>query len=1126
MNQERRCMKQADSSRRSSLQSSDFPAEPWHSTPVKKHQDARPDAVASGRDRMVKQENGPFQRRLPLSTSLPLTQDCQTAVCDLEYSTLQRQRRELQLLMAELKDRDQELNNMAATHHTQLLAWQQDRQRVLLLEERCARLEEELKQQHEVLRAVGRRVQTAEAQEKSSQRELSAAQQQLQDLQHTQRHSSQLQQELEDRNHALNSTITLLSSQVGQLQAREEELSAMLKLKDKDVTEAIAHIQDLSSRLRMQEDSQRELRTRESKIFAELEEVKRLYREVRHENTRLKDELEEKTLENSTQREEVIRLKQETQLLRRDLLISGEGESWKDEMLELSRSKQERTEVELRCLRQVCANQQNDLQLLKLNLESTQETLKVQRSHGSGIGYAAVESSFQRSGTEAGPTYYQHRAIEPPEELRRGGRTPMLERERQDAIHQPADSSGSSQTPLNGDSVVWLQAGVSTSEPRGGSSTAEPVGGLSVEHPKPGVLATEPVDAVVLGQPIVPCTSTMSQPVAALSTAQPVAIHSISQPVPTSATNQPVATISTANAVGTSSTGHSTAAILTDQSITTSFPSQDEPSITTTGQPIPPNLIGQSADMISTVQPVAQPVVTASTTHSVASISKAHLVVTASTTHSVASISKAQPLVTASTAQLVASISKAQSVASISTTYPVASISKAHPVATASTAQPVSQPVSTATTMQPVASISTAQPVVTVSTCQSIANSSWSQPEITISTCQQPVATISIAKSTATTSTSHPAATTSTSQHMATIPVVQAQPIDTMSTGQLIGEALSGVTSSSGPPCPPEAQPSCSSTSARPPAIVNEQSPASRHSEVTEVSGDVYSVAQEELPRDTPVVCGGAEEQQKDEPGVGVATDRYEEQRGKPEMEEEEEKKVEEQDMKRETSGEEEEKVKKMKEGVERGTLWEEEEEGLEVEVAVMLDVDSESEYSVQMVEVDPLTLDLNLNPETDQVCRVCQGEATCSPQPASPVLWTSVNPGGSPRAIYLSSPTTPKQGFQEAECTSTHRLQRLLEESRQMVATLEGLSLEPKSPSPRPAHAHTPSPSHHPSHSPSPNHASAGNLNGCYDYSSSQHSSSEVHSQNSSGHSSTLIRKIHHLTKNSPSKPGGDTSQ
>lgn len=32
---------------------------------------------------------------------------------------------------------------------------------------------------------------------------------------------------------------------------------------------------------------------------------------------------------------------------------SGEGESWKDELLGLARSKQERTESELLCLRQV-----------------------------------------------------------------------------------------------------------------------------------------------------------------------------------------------------------------------------------------------------------------------------------------------------------------------------------------------------------------------------------------------------------------------------------------------------------------------------------------------------------------------------------------------------------------------------------------------------------------------------------------------------------------------------------------------------------------------------------------------------------------------------------------------------
>ncbi|XP_041815842.1 uncharacterized protein LOC121622867 isoform X3 [Chelmon rostratus] len=54
----------------------------------------------------------------------------------------------------------------------------------------------------------------------------------------------------------------------------------------------------------------------------------------------------------------------------------GEGDSWKDELLELARSKHELNMSELRCLLQVCENQQNDLQLLQLNLESARETLR------------------------------------------------------------------------------------------------------------------------------------------------------------------------------------------------------------------------------------------------------------------------------------------------------------------------------------------------------------------------------------------------------------------------------------------------------------------------------------------------------------------------------------------------------------------------------------------------------------------------------------------------------------------------------------------------------------------------------------------------------------------------------
>ena len=60
---------------------------------------------------------------------------------DLENTTIQKQRQELQLLIRELQDRDRELNEMVASHQRQLLAWEQDRQKLLGLETKCARYE-------------------------------------------------------------------------------------------------------------------------------------------------------------------------------------------------------------------------------------------------------------------------------------------------------------------------------------------------------------------------------------------------------------------------------------------------------------------------------------------------------------------------------------------------------------------------------------------------------------------------------------------------------------------------------------------------------------------------------------------------------------------------------------------------------------------------------------------------------------------------------------------------------------------------------------------------------------------------------------------------------------------------
>uniref|UniRef100_A0A3Q0RJ35 Coiled-coil domain containing 62 n=1 Tax=Amphilophus citrinellus TaxID=61819 RepID=A0A3Q0RJ35_AMPCI len=205
-------------------------------------------------------------------------------------STIQRQRRELQLLMTELKDREKELNAMAASHLTQHRACEQYRQRVLTLEQRCARLDE-VQKRNEVIRVLTKHVGVVETREKEAQRELSEARQQLCELEKKQQHIREKCQDFEEKNQSLSSTVMALSTQVGSLQVREEELSSMLKLKDQDVAKASSYILDLSGRLQDLETSLKESRSQESKLAKDLEENKLRYKEAGHKVTQLKGTL-------------------------------------------------------------------------------------------------------------------------------------------------------------------------------------------------------------------------------------------------------------------------------------------------------------------------------------------------------------------------------------------------------------------------------------------------------------------------------------------------------------------------------------------------------------------------------------------------------------------------------------------------------------------------------------------------------------------------------------------------------------------------------------------------------------------------------------------------------------------
>ncbi|XP_019362715.1 PREDICTED: coiled-coil domain-containing protein 62 isoform X2 [Gavialis gangeticus] len=308
-----------------------------------------------------------------MNPSLPPAASSQDLSQNLESSTIQKQRQELQLLIAELKDRDKELNDMVVVHQRQLLAWEDDRQKILTLAERCSLLENELLKRNEMIRTLTKRLKFLESQQNDRRTTLESTQQKLKELSQKAADTTLHCQVLEEKNQSLNCSVLELSAKIGQLQAREQELVTMLKLKDKDILEAGNYIAEFTSKFKKLENALRAAKAKESSINKEKQDFKLSLKELMLEMSKLKEDLSEKTKENNEQREEIIRLKQENGYLKNELMLSVEKANRKDQLLQFAKSKQVRTDTELSSLRQIYVKQQHDLQFLHFNLESSQE---------------------------------------------------------------------------------------------------------------------------------------------------------------------------------------------------------------------------------------------------------------------------------------------------------------------------------------------------------------------------------------------------------------------------------------------------------------------------------------------------------------------------------------------------------------------------------------------------------------------------------------------------------------------------------------------------------------------------------------------------------------------------------
>ncbi|XP_055406490.1 coiled-coil domain-containing protein 62 isoform X5 [Bubalus kerabau] len=326
---------------------------------------------------------------------------CLNIGSEVEISTIEKQRKELQLLIGELKDRDRELNDMVAVHQRQLLSWEEDRQKVLTLEERCSKLEGELHKRTEIIKSLTKKVKSLESNQIECQSTLQKTQLQLQEMAQKATHSSLLSEDLEARNENLSNTLVELSAQVGQLQAREQALTTMIKLKDKDIIEAVNHIADCSGKFKLLEHALRDAKMVETCIVKEKQDYKQKLKALKIEVNKLKDDLNEKTTENNEQREEIIRLKQEKSYLHDELVFTAEREKRKDELLDIAKSKQERMNAELHNLRQIYVKQQRDLQFLNFNVENSQELIqiydsKMEESKGMESSVIAISSLFAK----------------------------------------------------------------------------------------------------------------------------------------------------------------------------------------------------------------------------------------------------------------------------------------------------------------------------------------------------------------------------------------------------------------------------------------------------------------------------------------------------------------------------------------------------------------------------------------------------------------------------------------------------------------------------------------------------------------------------------------------------------
>ncbi|XP_059171922.1 uncharacterized protein LOC131952976 isoform X2 [Physella acuta] len=292
----------------------------------------------------------------------------------LEQDIINKQRHEIQILMEELGTRDQELNDLVASHQRQVQAWEVERDKFQMLQSRLNSYQDELISNDQQLKETLAEMSRVNEQREADAKEFKRTQNEMEKLAERIKENSHYIKEMEFQNKSLNATIKDLMAERKSWEEREAELLKDMDEKDCQLSERRAEWKNMKDHIEFLQARCDELEEKNLNLSTEAGTWKKKYCNAKDDADKLFEEvtIKEENIQKMTQ--QLHESLQQAIALQKALFTSCEREKCKEEVMYSLRKQHKRTMQELQNIRELYDRQNRDLTLYHLSVREAHET--------------------------------------------------------------------------------------------------------------------------------------------------------------------------------------------------------------------------------------------------------------------------------------------------------------------------------------------------------------------------------------------------------------------------------------------------------------------------------------------------------------------------------------------------------------------------------------------------------------------------------------------------------------------------------------------------------------------------------------------------------------------------------